>query len=98
MFYHMEEKIVSPNSSLLDAFLLSSEINIEDISNCQDPPNFDWISTEDPNYRYVKVEFTAPWPPNIPKVEAHASNKSAMHERLLHVCSSCSLFASYGRI
>jgi len=80
MFYHMEEKIVSPNSFLLDAFLLSSEINIEDISNCQDPPNFDWISSEDPNQGYVTMEFATLMQPSIPKVEAHAFNESTMSE------------------
>ena len=49
MFCHMEEKMVSLNSSLLDAFLPSPEIDMEDVLNCQDPPNFNWISTKDPN-------------------------------------------------
>ena len=51
----MEEKAVSLNSSLLDEFLPSSEIDMEDILNCQGPPNFDWISTGDPDQGYVKV-------------------------------------------
>ena len=41
MFCHMEEKVVYPNSSLLDEFFPSAEIDMEDILNCQDPPDFD---------------------------------------------------------
>jgi len=46
--------------------------------NCEDPPDFDWISTEDHNQRHVKVEFATPIPPNMAKVEARASNEPAM--------------------
>jgi len=80
MFCHMEEKVVSPNSSILDVFPPLPENGMEDILNCEDPSDFDWISTEYPNQRYVKVEFTAPMPPSIPKVEAHTSNESAMSD------------------
>jgi len=53
---------------------------MEDILTCQDPLDFDWISIEDPDRRYVKEEFAAHMPPSIPKAEAHASNESAMSE------------------
>ena len=51
---------------------------MEDVLNCEDPLDFDRISHEDPNQRYVKVELAAPMPPNMPKIEAHVSNKSSM--------------------
>ena len=41
--------MVSPNSSLLDEFFPFLKIDMEDFLNCKDPPNFDWISTEDPD-------------------------------------------------
>ena len=41
MFYHIEEKAVSPNSSLLDEFSPFSKIDMEDILNCENPPGFD---------------------------------------------------------
>ena len=53
MFFHMEEKVVSSSSSLSDTFRLSPEIDMEDALNCQDPPDFDWILTEDPNQGHV---------------------------------------------
>jgi len=37
----MKEKVVSPNSSLLDEFPHSPEIDLEDVLNCEDPPDFD---------------------------------------------------------
>jgi len=80
MFFHVKEKVVSPNSSLLDAFPPSPEIHIEDTLNCQDPPDFNWIFTENPDQGYVKVEFAAPMPPSILEVEAHASNESTMSD------------------
>jgi len=49
MLCHVQEKVISPNSSLLNAFPPSTEISMEDVLNCQDPPNFNWISTKDPN-------------------------------------------------
>ena len=70
--------MVSPNSSLLHKFPPSLEIDMEDILNCGDPPDFDWISHEDPNQRYVKVEFAAPTPPNMANVDVHASNEFAL--------------------
>jgi len=45
MFCHIEEKVISTNSSLLNEFLPSPEIDMEDILNCEDPPNFNWIFT-----------------------------------------------------
>jgi len=80
MFYHKEEKVVSPNSYLLDEFSPSSEIDLEGILNYQDPPDFDWISIEDFDQRYVKVEFATPMLPDIPNIEAHASNEYAMSD------------------
>ena len=80
MFCHMEKKAVSPDSSLLDAFPPSPKIDMEDVLNFQDPSDFDWISTEDPDQGYVKVEFVAPMPPNIAEAEAYASNESSMSD------------------
>jgi len=80
MFCHMEGQVVSPNSSLLDEFSPSLEINMEDILNCQDPPGFDWISTKDLDRGYAKVELAASMPPSIPKVDAHASNESTVRD------------------
>jgi len=52
VFIHKKEDMVSPHSSILDALSLSPEIDMEDILNCEDPPDSDWISYEDP-YRRV---------------------------------------------
>ena len=41
VFCHMKEKVVFPNSSLLDEFPLSPEIDIEGVLNCEDPLDFD---------------------------------------------------------
>jgi len=46
----------------------------------KDSLDSDWISYEDPNQGYVKVEFAAPMPPNKPKVEALVSNESSMSD------------------
>ena len=70
MFCFMNERVVSPNSSQSDAFALFPEIDMEDGLDCQDPSDFDWMSTEDPNQGYMKVKFAASTPPSIPKVEA----------------------------
>ena len=80
MFCHMEEKVICPNSSLLDKFPPSPEIDMEGILNCEAPPDFHWSSIEDPNQRYVKVGFTTHMAPNMPKVEAHACNESAISD------------------
>ena len=72
--------MVSLNSSLLDALPFSTEIDVEDVLNCEDPSDLNQISHESPNQRYVKVEFTAPMPPNMPKVKAHVSNESSMSD------------------
>ena len=53
---------------------------MEDGWSCLDPSWSDWISTEDPDQGYVKVEFAAPMPPTIPEVEAYASNESFMSD------------------
>ena len=39
--YYMKEKVVSSNSSLLDEFPPSPKIDMEDVLNCEDPPDFD---------------------------------------------------------
>ena len=80
VFCHMQEDIVSPNSSLLDALTLSPEINMEDVLKCEDPPDSDWISCEDLNQGYVKVEFAAPMPPNTPKVEVPVLDESSISD------------------
>jgi len=72
--------VVSPSFSSSDAFPLSPETDMADALNCQDPPNFDWISTKDPDQGYVKVEFAAPTPPSIPKVKAYTSDESPMRD------------------
>ena len=41
MFCHMEQKAVSPYYSSLDEFLPSPNIDMENILNCQDPPDLD---------------------------------------------------------
>ena len=97
MLCHMEEKVLSLDSSLLDEFLPSPEIDMEDFLNCQDPPDFDWFSIGDPNQRYVKVEFAALVPPSIPMVEAHASNEYAMSD-YCRLAENYSLFGPYERI
>ena len=70
--------MVSPSSSLLDALPLFPEIMMEDVLNCDNPPDSDWISYKDPDQLYVKVEFPAPMPPNTPKVKVPVPNKSSM--------------------
>jgi len=47
VFCHIKEKVISPNSSLLDDFSPSPEIDLEDVLNCEDPPDFNWISHVD---------------------------------------------------
>ena len=49
VFCQMKEKVVSPNSSTLDEFPPSPEIDMEDLLNCEDPPNSNWICYEDRN-------------------------------------------------
>ena len=70
--------MVSPHSSMLDALHLSPEIDIEDVWNCEDHPNSDWISFDDPDQGYVEVQLAAPVPPNKPKVQAPISNESSI--------------------
>ena len=55
IFCYVKDKMASPSFSLSDAFPYSPEIDMDDVMNCQDPPNFDWISAEDPHQGYVKV-------------------------------------------
>ena len=66
MFSHRKDDIVSPYSAILDALPFFPEIDMNDILNYDDPPDFDCISYEDPNQGYVKVEFSVPMPPNKP--------------------------------
>jgi len=75
-----KEDVVSPSSYLLDALPFSSEIDMENVLNCDDPPNFDWISYKDPDQRYVKVEFTTLMPPNMTEVEVLVPNESSMND------------------
>ena len=44
MFSHRKEDVVSHHSSILDALPLSPEIDMEDVLNCEDPRDSDWIS------------------------------------------------------
>ena len=78
MFCHTKEDVVFPCSSLLDALPLSPKSDIDDVLSCEDPLDSDQISYEDPNQWYVKVEFTAPIPPNTPKVKVPVPNESSM--------------------
>jgi len=77
---HRNEDAVSPHYSILDALPLSPEIDMEDVFNCEDPPYSNWISYEDPDQGYVKVEFAAPMPPNKHEVEAPVPNESFMSD------------------
>ena len=70
--------MVSPSSSLLYGLPLSPEIDRKDVLNYDDPPDSGWISYEDPDQQYVKVEFPAPMPPNTPEVKVPVPNKSSM--------------------
>ena len=89
--------MVSLNSSLLDEFLLSPEIDLEDVLNCEYPLDFDWISHDDPDQRYVKVEFVVPTLPNMLKVEAYVSNECSMSDYYRFAQAILSL-PPYGRI
>ena len=58
----------------------------------EDPLGSDWISYEDLDQEYVKVEFSAPMPPNKPEEEAPISNDSSISEycrfaRVVHCMS-----------
>jgi len=77
VFSRKKEDMVSLKFSILDALPISPEIDMEDVWNCEDPPNSNWISYEDPDQGYVKVEFAAPMPPNKPEVEAPIFNESS---------------------
>jgi len=78
VFCHTKEDVVSPSSSLLDTLSLSPEIDMKDVLDCEDRPDYDWISFENPDQRYIKVEFAAPIPPNMPKAKVFVANESAM--------------------
>jgi len=76
----MEDKIIFPNSFLSDVVPLSPDIEMEDEWGFPYRVDFDWISTEDPDQCYTKVEFAAPTPPSIPEVETCASNESSISD------------------
>ena len=78
VFCHAKEHMVSSSSSILNALSLYPEIDMEDVFNSDDPPNSEWISYENLDQRYVKVEFPVPTPPNIPKVEVPMPNESSI--------------------
>jgi len=89
VFSHRKEDAVSPHSSILDALPLSPKCDMEDVLYAEDPPGSEWISYEDPDQVYVKVEFSTPMPPNKLEVEAPISNDSSLSEycrfaRVLH--------------
>jgi len=85
VFSHKKEDMVSPHSSTLDALPISHENDIEDVWNCEDPLDSDWISYEDPDQGYPKVEFATPMPPNKTEIKAPVSSESSM--------SNCCRFA-----
>ena len=64
MFSRKKKDAVSPYSSILDALPLSPEYDMEDVLYAEDPPGSKWISYEDPDQGYVRVEFSAAMPPN----------------------------------
>jgi len=80
VFSHRKEDVVSPHSSILDALSRFPEYDMEDVLNDEDPLNSEWISYEDPDQGYVRVEFSAPMPPNKTKVEAPIFNDSSISE------------------
>jgi len=53
---------------------------MEDVLHAEDPPDFEWISYEDPDQGYVKVEFSAPLSPNEPEIGAPISKDSSLSE------------------
>ena len=76
MLSHKKEDTVSPYSFILDALPLSLEYDMVDVLHNEDPLGSKWISYEDADQGYVKVEFFAPMPANKPEVEAPVSNDS----------------------
>ena len=85
-----------PNSFLFDVLPISPEIEMEEDWGCSDLSDYDWISIEDPNQGYFKVDFTAPTTPSIPEVETYASNESSMsgYYKLAKVVLPCLLYTS----
>ena len=47
MFCHMKKDVVSPNCSLLDTLPISPKIDMDNVLNCEDPLDSDYISYED---------------------------------------------------
>ena len=47
VFSHRKEDAISPHSSILDAFPLFPEHDMEDVLNDEDPSDSEWISYED---------------------------------------------------
>ena len=80
MFSHKKEDAVSSHSSILNALPLSPDYDMEDVLYDEDPPDSEWISYEDPDQGYVRVEFFAPMPPNKHEVEAPVSNDYSISE------------------
>ena len=76
----MDKKIISPNSFLSDILPLSPKIEMKDGWSCPNPFDSDWIWIEDPDLGYANMEFAAPTPPSISKVETYASNESSMSD------------------
>ena len=75
-----KEDVVSPHFFILDALLLSPKYDMENVLYDEDPSNSEWISYEDPDQGYVRVEFSAPMPPSKPEVETPISNDSLITE------------------
>jgi len=97
VFCHIKEKVVSPNSSLFGEFPPSPEIDMEDVLNYGDPHDFDLISYEGADQRYVNVKFAAPTPPNMPMVEADVSDESSMSNNC-RFAQAILFLPPYGRI
>jgi len=53
---------------------------MEDVLYDEDVRDSKWISYENPDQGYVRVEFAAPMPPSKPEVEAPVSNNSLISE------------------
>ena len=53
---------------------------MDDVLNCEDPPDSNWIAYEDTDQRSVKVEFAGPMQPNTPEVEVRIPNESSMSD------------------
>ena len=79
VFSHRKEDTASSHSSILDALPLFPEYDMEDVLYDEDPPDSEWISYEDPDQGYLRVDY-APMPPSKLDVEAPISNDFLMSE------------------